>query len=164
MPEEVKKDAVDGKVDNAADQPKDAGDEVLELQAELIKTQADRENYRKGLLKAKGKLTPEELAEEDDRIRSIAREEFLKTKEGDIQQKLKDANERLIKENRELKTANKAKAGTQAQAAGGSQSTEVITNSPLSEEFRAGLVAKGWTPEMIKQLEDKQRERAGKRA
>ena len=159
---------VDEKVAEAGTQPDakaepsqvDLADELLKTQEELKKVSSERDNYRTGLKIAKGKASDEELEDDEQKFRRIAREEALAVKQSELSDKERDIIQNLVKENRELKTANRARAGITSTSAGGStKDVTVSDNSPLSEEFKANLKARNWTPEMIKELEDKQRER-----
>jgi hypothetical protein len=158
--------AVEQKVEEAAtQQEKDMADILLETQEELAKTRDERNNYKTGLLKAKGKLSDEDLQAEEDRIRAIAREEYLKTKEGDLAKKQDELIKQLAHENKELRTANRSKAGVTPVVPGAeSKDATPPQNSPLSAELITKLkTEKGWTDAMVKELEDKQRARAGTR-
>ena len=164
MAEETK--PVEEKVDGAGSQPeKDLADILLETNEELGKMRDERNNYKTGLLKAKGKLSDEDLEAENERIRSIARDEYLKTREGDLEKKKDDLIKQLAAENKELRQTNKSKAGVTGTVTGAGTSTDITppSNSPLDAQLVAKLKARGWSDEMVKDLEDKQKERAGKR-
>lgn len=166
MPEKEK--SVDQNTENAGAQPvveKDVTDLLLENDAELQKVRVEKENYRKGMLKAKGKMSEEDMQAEEERVRAIARDEYLKSREGQLVKEKDDLLKKVIAENKELRQANRSKAGVTPQAAGGGSSQEITPpqNSPLSADLVSKLKnERGWTDEMIKDLEDKQRARAGK--
>jgi len=144
---------------------KDIADILVETDAELQKVRTERDNYRQGLKKAKGKQSDEDLEAEEERIRAIAREEYLKTQEGELSRKKDELIKKLADENRELRDANRSKAGVSRAAAGGESGKDVTPpqNSPLSADLIAKLKnERGWTDDMIKDLEEKQRARQGK--
>ncbi len=138
----------------------DNGAALSVVEEELEKVRKERDNYRIGLLKAKGKATAEEVATEEDRLRQIIKEEFLTSKEAELQRQKEETLKKVIEENKELKLSLKNRAGISGTAAsGGSQDkAESKPSVYLSEEQKSFLTNKKgikWTPEMIKKLEEK---------
>lgn len=87
MTEEVKAvKAEEQKAAPAAEVEVDYEAQLALKDAELVKVRSERENYKRGLLKAKGKVTTEEegTEDEDDRVRRIVREEQLASKEAQL--------------------------------------------------------------------------------
>jgi len=86
---------------------------LAQKDAELAKVRDEKENYRKGMLIAKGKLPEENNLDNDSSetteqmMRRIAREEALSTKEAQLQADKDDAYKAIIKRNKELEVALK---------------------------------------------------------
>lgn len=132
---------------------------------ELEKTRKERDNYKTGLLKAKGKLEDDTLSDEE-RFRVIAREEAMRTHESLLEDKEKGLTENIIKEyqetlkeNKELKVALHTRATLPTANAGGSQNrTDEAIKSFFSPEQREALKKRNplWTDEMVSQFEREQ--------
>lgn len=139
---------------------------ILALQAELDKTRSDRDNYRTGLLKAKGRITngdesvtidysdPEQLAEFIKK--TVAETENAK----DYQQKEKaftDYATQVARENKELK-ATLASRNASTSIGGGSgagasiHSNSEVNNSYFSPEQVEELKKRGMSEEAIKKV------------
>ena len=110
--------AVETKVETAATQPETVVtptttevDYEVELQkkdAEIAKIKEDKENYRKGMLKAKGKLPEEDNLEDeslDDKVSRLVKEQILNTKEAQVQAEKDALVTTLAKKNKELTLA-----------------------------------------------------------
>ncbi len=156
---------VETKVETAVVQPEaktvnEAEVEETELEktrAELAKVKTDRDNYRKGLLKAKGKLPEEEEADDTppenwrEEARKIAREEYLSTQEAQLQAKEEAQVKAILKRNKELTIALKNRGQITSNTASGSneEKPEVKVDSYFSPEQIASLKAKGWSDAKI---------------
>lgn len=109
---------------------------------ELAKIAQERENYKQGMLRAKGKVSEEELfAEEisqEDKLRSIVREELLSTESARIAQEREEILAKVLRENKELKLSNKAKLQK--------SSAPISSGSNLD---RAESTVEFWTPEQL---------------
>lgn len=124
--------------------------------AELAKVAEEKENYRKGMLKAKGKLpeessdndTPENLEEIIDRK---VQEKFLTTREAQIQAEKDDIQKKSLARIKELELALKNRGQITSTSAGGSNQDkpEVKTDTYLSNEQLNALKAKGWDDKKI---------------
>lgn len=133
--------------------------ELTKVNAELVKTREEKENYRKGLLKAKGKLPgdtdlddsdPEELETLVDRK---VNERFLSTKEAQLQAAKDAIIEGQSRRLKELEVALKNRGQiTSTSAAGSNQDKpEVKTDSYFSPEQIQSLKAKGWDDKKIEE-------------
>ena len=86
---------------------------LAENAKELAKVREEKENYRKGMLKAKGKLPPEEDSDDqtsetsEEMVRRITREELLSTKEAQILANNDTTLKAVLKHNKELTLALK---------------------------------------------------------
>lgn len=129
---------------------------LAEKDAAIAKVQQEKENYRKGMLKAKGKLPEEDhldndKPEEDERFRRIAREEMLSTKEAQLQADKDATISALAKRTKELETALRNRGQiTSASALGSNQDKpEVKTDSYFSSEQIAHFKKQGKSDEWI---------------
>ncbi len=149
---------------------KSAADLLLEVESELSKVRNDRDNYRTGLLKDKGKVDDgkEVVITDEDRIRAIAREEFLANQEKDLSAQREKLLQTVLKENKELKISNRNKSGiTTTATSGGTQEKPDGTQvqSVLDPSVRADL-EKRWSKdprknEKIAKIEQLERQRRG---
>lgn len=133
---------------------------------ELKKVRTERDNYQKGLLLQKGKLgkgsvedddieddgklTPEKIRE---LTRSVVREEFLSAEELRIQKEKDDLIKKIIKENNELKLANRTKNNLQKAPAAGGGNLDKPKGDPQfwSEEQLAFMKKKGINPDLARE-------------
>lgn len=156
MAEEIK--GVEPKIEPAPAQQEVDYEAILKAKdAELAQVRTEKDNYKKGLLKAKGKLPEDEhlddgqLEDMDERFRRIAREELLSTKEAQIQAEKDAALVAVLKRNRELELAfknrNQIGAGT---AQGTNQDKpEHKVETFFSQDQLTALKAKGWDDKKI---------------
>lgn len=130
---------------------------LIEKDTELAKVREERDNYRKGLLIAKGKLSDDTQVDsetDEERMRRIVQEELLGTKEAQLLAERKEAEQALMKENAELRLAlknqNTSTSGGSSTARGEEQ--KVVTTSAekfFSEAQLAELKKKGLDPEKV---------------
>ena len=124
----------------------DAQTRIAELEAEKAKLETERDNYKIGMLKAKGKIQESiEDESEDDKIRRISRETLADSRLADIARE-QDA---IIKE---LKTALKNKPSTTAVSSGSEATHAVAVPGILSEEDIKVAKARGWSDKKIELL------------
>lgn len=155
---EDKKDGVETKVEPApVQQEVEESSELDQTRAELAKVRKEKDNYRKGLLKAKGKLPEEDQSDIEppenwrEEARRIAREEYLTTQEAQLKAKEEAQVEKILKRNKELETALKNRGQITSTSASGSNEdkAEVKTDSYFSKDQLQALKAKGWSDEKI---------------
>lgn len=156
---------VETKTDGATTQQEEVTVKASEVDYEAVLKQKDeelaqiskeKENYKRGLLKAKGKL-PDESSGDDDVensenvMRRIVREEMLSTKEAQLQAEKDNALKAVLKRNKELEVALKNRGQITVTSAGGSNEDkpEVKTDTYFSQEQIRSLKAKGWSDEKI---------------
>jgi len=118
--------------------------EFAKLEAEKIQIQKERDNYRKAYLKkARGEEVEEPTIEdetEDERIRRLIREEQLSSKEAENARKLEETNQKILKENAELKKAFLNRSQISSSSIGSNMDKpEVKGNSIFSPEQEAEL-------------------------
>lgn len=130
---------------------------LQEKEQELEKIARERENYKQGLLRAKGKLSEDEMfaeeAAEEDRVRSLVREELLKTESARLSQEREELLKKVIRENKELKLANKTKfqkSGAPVSAGSNLERPESTTEF-WTEEQLAQMKARGVDPNKAKE-------------
>lgn len=127
---------------------------------ELLKVREEKENYRKGMLKAKGKLPDDAETDNQDHesvdslIEKKVKETFLSTREAQIQAEKDAAIAALAKRNRELEVALKNRGQiTSATPVGTNQEIPVSkVDSYFSEEQIRSLKAKGYDDKKIERL------------
>lgn len=139
---------------------------LAEKDKELAKVNEEKENYKKGLLIAKGKREDDgSYVEPDDdadaRVRRIVQEENLKRDETRIIKEKEAIITQLAKERNELKTAlgNRSQIGSTAQ--GGGSGGPQVQDSTFSPEQIAQLKARGLDPEKVKATMRKQANQPG---
>jgi hypothetical protein len=102
----------------------------------LTQAESDRDNYRKGLLKAKGKLPDEQSDEgDDDKMRRIVAEELAKTQVFQLQAKKDEIVKKALKENKELKVALKNRTQIANNAGGASQAEAEVKVESLPKDL-----------------------------
>lgn len=155
--EAVKKDA-----EGAADQQKSES-ELLEEQiaakdAEIVRLSTERDNYKKGMLKAKGKITTDDKEDdEDDEEEDLDTKIDRKIEERAIDTKLNQAlseKEALLKQGlariKELETAIKNRSQISTAGAGSSTDTKMTAKDPiLSQEKINYFKSLGWDDKKI---------------
>ncbi len=130
---------------------------LAQKDAELAKVQEDRNNYRKGLLQAKGKIPTDDYSDDNQAetqeamVRRIAREELLSTKEAQLQAEKDIALKNVLKRNRELEVALKNRGQISGSSGQGSNQDkpEGKKDNYLSNEQLNALKAKGWDDKKI---------------
>lgn len=157
MSEETK--GVEVSVEIAPTQPEvDLAAELESTRQQLQKKTEIAENYRRGMLKAKGKLPAEESISEDesgetmdDKIRRIAREEQAQSEIVQLQAKEKATMDAILKRNKELETALKNRGQITSGTGQGSNQDRpgVTTDSYLSNEQIAYFKKQGKSDEWI---------------
>lgn len=162
MPSEENK-TVETPVENAVAQPGNepaSNDSEVDYEAilaakdaELAKVTTEKENYRRGLLKAKGKDLPEDdgaSETQEEMLRRIVREEQLSSREAQLAAEKDAAMKALIKQNKELRLAMK---GTNTVGVvGANEAKNNINAAPefFSKEQLAELKKRGVDPEKAK--------------
>lgn len=126
----------------------------VDLATELETVRIERDNYRKGMLKAKGKLddvdTSDPVALEEIVQRKVA-EAILNTRDAELEAREKALMDKVIKENRELKLATQNRAQINASTGqGASIETKDTPDAYFSAEQLTELKARGLDPEKVK--------------
>lgn len=129
------------------------------LQEQIAKISKERDNYRTGLLKAKGKIDGEETTpeEEEERIRKIVREENLNSELNRLNQEQALVIEKISKDNKELRVALQNRINVSGTPSGGSQDKpEAKDSSYFSEEqketLRQRFLKSGVKPDKVEQM------------
>lgn len=150
---EVKKE--DG---GASTQPIDYQAELAAKDAELAKVREERENYRKGMLKAKGKAGDSGESDDDElsldeKIDRKVEERLLATQEAKILKEKDELLGKALKENRELRTSLQNRNQISNNSQGGSNETKIeVGNQFFSDAQIAELKSKGWDDKKIEML------------
>lgn len=126
--------------------------------AEIASLTRDRDNYKKGLLKSKGKITEEEPSSdvyEQPQIEEIVakqvQEALHAAKLNQIEAEKNALIEKALRENKELKIALANKQGISTAPSGTSSDTSTSSTSYWSPDQIKELKDKGFTDEMIRQ-------------
>ncbi len=114
-----------------------------DIVAELIQVRKERDNYKNGLLVSKGKKNIEEFSDDEkesiqDVITRTVAEQIAATRNQDLDKKEQALIEKLAKENRELKLAQRNRAQTSNISTGSKTDT---TNTSKPSEFTAEQLA-----------------------
>lgn len=119
----------------------------------LVKLAAERDNYKKGMLKAKGKLKDDITDEEEtveDKVDRLVKEALLDTQFTDAQRQKDQLIKDALARNKELETALKNRSQiSPAEAGSGSDSKFVVKDNVLSEEKLKQLKAMKWDDKKI---------------
>ncbi len=174
---EEKKNAVEGDQKAAADQQEvkkdDAGAsaaqqddlaaQIIAKDAEIKKIAEERDNYKAGLLKAKGKNGSEPADDDhqpddlDSKIQKAVQETLYSEKEKRLQAEKDALFQQALKENREMKVALGNKQGISTTGDGGSSDTKTTTPQFFSDEQIRDLKARGWDDAKIKKAAENMR-------
>lgn len=142
---------------------------IAEKDRQLAKVNEEKENYRKGMLKAKGKLpedgqmdndSPEEL---DSIIERKVAEKLLSTREAQIQAERDAAMKAVLRRNKELETALKNRSQVTSITGIGSNQEQPIGKSDdyFSNDQIKALRAKGYDDKKIEQIKINARKASG---
>jgi hypothetical protein len=133
---------------------KDLEEEYNKLIAENAKLSKERDNYKKGMLLAKGKIVENDEEHTslplEEQIEKIVQEKLLATQEAQNLMKQKELVERALKENKELKLAlaNRKQVDNSSVGTGSSEPIPVKDNF-LSPAQINDLKSKGWDDKKI---------------
>lgn len=129
--------------------------ELASKDAEIERIREERENYKRGMLKAKGKL-PEEDVEEtvEETIRRITREELLNSQQAKAQAEKDALIQKALRENKELKLALKNRSNLTPSGGSAGPEKEVIKDNTFSTDQIKDIKAKfpHWTDKEIEQF------------
>ena len=129
--------------------------ESLKLNTELAKVRAERDNYKRGMLKAKGKVTTDDTSEDelslDERIERKVQEKLLESQEA----KLVEAQTKIIKDAstkvKELTLALKNRAQITTASTSSDTSEAIPGDNFWSKDQLAEFKRRGVDPEKVKQ-------------
>lgn len=122
----------------------DALEKTLEA---LSRTETDRDNYRDGLLAAKGKKSVAREDETDDeKIARIVSEQIAQTEQTKTNAQVIEQTKQVIRRNKELELAlqNKGTAGTGSSQGTTTDTTAKPGDNMLSDTQVNSLKARGW--------------------
>ncbi len=117
------------------------------------KAEKDRDNYRDGMLSAKGKKqTATEDETDDERVARLVLEKLAENERTNSDSDVKKLVPQLIRRNKELELAMQTKNAAGTTTAGGGGNTDTTpkpTDNMLSEAQMQGLKARGWDDKKI---------------
>ncbi len=157
MTEEETKAVEDKKAEDAAalaKEPTEVEKQLAEKDAQLAKLATERDNYKKGMLKAKGKIAKDDDGEEDEsideKVNRLVEEKLLDSEFARIQKEKDDIIKTALARNKELETAikNRSQIST-ADVGSGSEQKLSPKDSILSDDKLKALKAKGWDDKKI---------------
>lgn len=132
---------------------------ISSLLEEQKKLETERDNYRKGMLKAKGKHTEDEKDGDEEesleaKIDRRVEEKLAATKAAQTQQQLEETVKKMAKELKEFKlaAANRQTIKSASQVTG--DGTVDVPDNVLSPEALQECKAKGWSEEKIQRLKN----------
>ena len=132
--------------------------ELQKKDAEIAKVREEKDNYRKGMLKAKGKLPEEDdnSSEEDldSKIDRKVQERLLQTREAQVQSEKDALVLSLAKKNKELTLAlkNRGQINTSSGQGSNQERPEGKVDNVLSNDQLASLKARGWDDKKIEEF------------
>lgn len=130
---------------------------LREKEEQLAKIAQERENYKQGMLRAKGKASEEDIfAEEvadEDKLRAIVREELLSTESAKIAKEREELLNKVLRENKELKLSNRTKAQVASApvASGGNLDRPEASTQFWTDEQLAVMKSRGIDPEKARE-------------
>lgn len=121
-----------------------------DYEAQIVKLEDEKENYRKAYLKEASKnKDPDANESEDDRIRRIAREVAADTRIAEIDKEKDALFAKTLKENKELKLAQMNKTGAPPAAVGTHAEGQPVRDTLVTPEQLAHFKSKGWSDQDI---------------
>lgn len=114
------------------------------LEVEKAKLTEERDNYKIGMLKAKGKL-PDGEEDDEAKFRRIAKETLDDSRLLEIAREQDELLKTALKENRELKLAQLNKTGTPPAAVGTHSEGPAVVDTLVTNEQMEVFKQKGWT-------------------
>lgn len=140
------------------DQEEDLQAQLDATNAELEKVRIEKENYKKGLLKAKGKLPEEVIPDEPEedletKIDRIVAQRLIESKETQLQKEKDEIFKKTLARNKELATALKNRSGISGIGSGTSNEGESINKPFWGKDQLEELRRKGFDVNDPKKLE-----------
>ncbi len=131
----------------------DAEARIAQLEADNKKIAEERDNYRIGMLKAKGKITDPEFNEDDEtpeeKTRRLIREEIANSKIAQNNAERDTILAKALKENKELKLAQLNKTNISPAAVGTSNESTPVTSTSITPEQMAYFKSRNFTDKDI---------------
>lgn len=132
--------APEGKVETA---PED-------VESQLAKLEAEKENYRKAYLKEAEKNKPgESLGTDEEKMRSIAAEMLANSRIAEIAREQDAIIQKALKENKELKLALSNKPTTTPTSVGAHAEGQTVTDTSVTPEQLTYFKSKNWSEKDI---------------
>lgn len=130
---------------------------LIAKDAELKQISTERDNYRRGMLKAKGKLSEDEDEKNVEGgielMRQIAREEVLATRESILSAEKDVLIKKIARENSELKLAMKNKSQVSNASQGASNEDKItVKDNILTDTQLKDLKTRGFDDKMVERF------------
>lgn len=149
----------------SAVQKDDLAAQLAAKDLELKKLAEERDNYKTGLLKAKGKIPDDEPSGDDqqlsvdEKIQKAVHDALFSEQERKLMAEKDAILQQALKENKELKTALGNKQGISTVPDGGSADNKTTTPQYFSDEQIRDLKARGWDDAKIKKAAENMQKR-----
>lgn len=128
----------------------DAEARIAALEAEKARLIEESANYKLGMLKAKGKVKPENLDEDaEEKMRRIAHETLAESRLVAIAQEQDGIIQKALKENKELKLALSSKTTTAPASMGTHSEGLRVMDTTITPDQQAAFKSRGWTDKDI---------------
>jgi hypothetical protein len=127
---------------------------IADMDAKLAKVESEKENYRKGMLLAKGKPVDDTEDESiEAKVERLVNEKLLNTEAIKIQSEKDSLIKSVLLRNKELELAMKSRSGvSKTGITAGIDTTKPSTAPVFSQDQIDGFKAKGWDDKKIEQL------------
>lgn len=143
--------------EEGANEPTEIEQQLAEKDAEIARLATERNNYKKGMLKAKGKAKDDEDDSDDEDIDSkitrLVEEKLLDTQFTKAQKEKDDIIKKALERNKELETAVKNRSQIPKEGNGSSSEAKMAPkDAVLTEEKIKQLKGMGWDDAKIERF------------
>ncbi len=125
---------------------------IAEMDAKMAKIETEKENYRKGMLLAKGKTADDSDETIDEKVERLVNEKLLNTEVVKIQSQKDEVIKSALKRNAELELALKNRGQVSTGTSTSVDTTPVAKSTYFSDDQVQALKAKGWDDKKIESL------------
>lgn len=136
--------------------PEELALKLKELEADNLKLSTERENYRIGMLKAKGKMPAEEVEENklpnelEDFISQKVEAILFDSKKAELDRQKEELFQKALKENEELRRAVNNPTPTPVGGGSNQDKVELSDNFGFTPEYLAEIKKRGLDPAVVR--------------
>ena len=130
----------------------DAETRMTQILAENKKLAEERDNYRRGMLKAKSRISEEVETEDEDfdaKVARVVEEKLSQTQWAEAQTRLETEAMKLARENKELKKSLANRSQISSTGQGSSQEVTQVQDSKFNPDKISELKKRGWSDKKI---------------